>query len=235
MNEEIKIANKAALDQKEAARETERQLDKKIADHVKAKQEREEAKAREDRRIKEEKERETQRLREMQERANDRQAELDQIRAQKAYEAAELKRRAEEKAKQTKYERDLADLHVSRQKQFADNNARVQELQRQDREQFLKVVQRQREQEEEERQSMQARKNMFMSYKGNLHGQMKTNEELRVTAKHAMQIEGKKNRLLIDQERNRIEMIKAQKLTGVQALGISERYTAELMKKKANF
>ena len=53
--------------------------------------------------------------------------------------------------------------------------------------------------------------------------------------KHAQNIEGKKNRLLIDQERNRIEMIKAQKLSSVRQLGVQDRYTAELEKKKATF
>ena len=82
---------------------------------------------------------------------------------------------------------------------------------------------------------MKARKDMFMNYKGQLHGQMKQNDEVRQTQKHAMVIEGKKNRLLIDQERNRIEMIKAQKLSGIQQLGIADRYTAELKQKKAKF
>ena len=77
MNEEIKIANVQALQQKEAARQTEKKLDQNIAEFTRKKIEREEAKLREDRRIKAEKELEIQRLRELQERANDRQAELD--------------------------------------------------------------------------------------------------------------------------------------------------------------
>lgn len=65
MNEEVKVANKNALSQKEAARNTEREMDAKIAEFNRAKLEREEAKIREDARIKEEKEREIQRLREL--------------------------------------------------------------------------------------------------------------------------------------------------------------------------
>ena len=59
MNEEVKVANKAALAQKEAARQREKQIDAEIAEHNRRKIEREEAKMREDARIKEEKERET--------------------------------------------------------------------------------------------------------------------------------------------------------------------------------
>lgn len=58
LNEEIKLANKSALAQKEAARKVEKDLDMEIAEHVRKKQEREEAKAREEKRIKEEKEKE---------------------------------------------------------------------------------------------------------------------------------------------------------------------------------
>lgn len=58
LNEEIKLANKSAQVQKEAARKVEKDLDMEIAEHVRRKQEREEAKAREAKRLKEEKEKE---------------------------------------------------------------------------------------------------------------------------------------------------------------------------------
>ena len=64
---------------------------------------------------------------------------------------------------------------------------------------------------------------------------MRKNEDWRQTEKHAKIIEGKKNRLLIDQERNRIEMIKAQKLCAVKTLGVDAKYTEDLLKKKISF
>ena len=64
---------------------------------------------------------------------------------------------------------------------------------------------------------------------------MKKNDECRQIEQHAKIIEGKKNRLLIDQERNRIEMIKAQKLCAVKAIGVDAKYTEDLMKKKISF
>ena len=79
------------------------------------------------------------------------------------------------------------------------------------------------------------RKNAFLNYKKELTSQMNQNEELRNNEKHMQILEGKKNRLLIDQERNRIEMIKAQKLSGVKSLGISDRFTTDLAKKKPTF
>ena len=68
MNDEVKIANKNALGQKEQSRITEKVLDDKITAHQRRVVEREEALERENQRIKEEKEREVQRLRELQER-----------------------------------------------------------------------------------------------------------------------------------------------------------------------
>ena len=56
MNQEVKIANKNALDQKEAARAVEKRIDNDIAQFNKKKIEREEGKLREDLRIKAEKE-----------------------------------------------------------------------------------------------------------------------------------------------------------------------------------
>ena len=94
MNEEVKLANKNALAQKEAARQVEKKIDQDISEFNRKKIEREEAEMRAIARVKAEKEMEVQRLRDLQERANDRQAELDQVRAQKAFEQAELSIRA---------------------------------------------------------------------------------------------------------------------------------------------
>ena len=127
MQEEVAIANKQSLKAKEAARETAVRMDNEITEFQRKKDEREEQKAKEVQRIKEEKEREVQRLRDMQERANDRQAELDGKRAQKAYEMAELEHRAREKAKAQKQREDVQNLHLGRQRQFADNDSRLKQ------------------------------------------------------------------------------------------------------------
>ena len=72
--------------------------------------------------------------------------------------------------------------------------------------------------EDEERTQMAARRGAYLTYKHQLNDQMSKNSDWRNTEKHAKILEGKKNRLLIDQERNRIEMIKAQKLSAVKHL-----------------
>ena len=82
---------------------------------------------------------------------------------------------------------------------------------------------------------MANRRSAYLTYKSQLNDQMRKNEDWRQTEKHAKIIEGKKNRLLIDQERNRIEMIKAQKLCAVKTLGVDAKYTEDLLKKKISF
>ena len=89
--------------------------------------------------------------------------------------------------------------------------------------------------EDEERTQMAARRGAYLTYKHQLNDQMSKNSDWRNTEKHAKILEGKKNRLLIDQERNRIEMIKAQKLSAVKHLGVDAKYTEELLRKKVSF
>ena len=124
---------------------------------------------------------------------------------------------------------------MARQKQFADNDARVKEAQVRERDQFIQIVANQKRLEQVEREQMAERRSAYLNYKQQLNDQMKKNDECRQIEQHAKIIEGKKNRLLIDQERNRIEMIKAQKLCAVKAIGVDAKYTEDLMKKKISF
>ena len=50
----------------------------------------------------------------------------------------------EAEAKRIKHEKDMADLHLARQRQFADNDNRIKNEARLDRELHLKVVQTQK-------------------------------------------------------------------------------------------
>ena len=77
-----------------------------------------------------------------------------------------------EQAKQIRLNKELAKLHEDRQRQFADNDARLKEAKRLDREMFLKVVQTQRENEEKERKQMAARRTAYLHYKKELNSQM---------------------------------------------------------------
>lgn len=79
------------------------------------------------------------------------------------------------------------------------------------------------------------RRELFMNYKTDLGSQMNINEEQRQIQRHDVLIDGKKTRMLMNEERNRIQMIQAQKLSNLQALGTSERYTNQLKLRKTTF
>lgn len=52
-------------------------------------------------------------------------------------------------------------------------------MKREDRNQFLKIVQRQKEQEQEERVQMAQRRSAYLTYKQALNQQMSGNEQVR--------------------------------------------------------
>ena len=137
--------------------------------------------------------------------------------------------------KKAKHENDLQNLHQGRQRQFADIDSRMKEEAKIERDQFLAVVSRQKQQEEEERQLNAQRRSAFMNYKTNLNDQMGQNEVQRQNAQHDKIVEGRKSGLIIDQERNRVKMIQAQKLSNIKAIGISDKYTSALQQRKTTF
>ena len=134
----------------------------------------------------------------MQERAQDRSAALDQVRAQKAFEKAEIEERTANLVKKARHVEALKKLHLDRQVQFADNDRRLKTAQTYERIKHVEVIDRLNEQEKEERVHMATRRNAFLSYKQQLNKQMAKNSEVRQHDKHAQIIEGKKNRLDID-------------------------------------
>ena len=142
MNEEVIIANKKQKDQKVAAKDAERQLDDKIADHQRRVIQREQDEVRERIRINAEKEKEVQRQREQMERMQDRQANLDAFRAQKAFEKAEIANRLAEEEKKQKHEAAVRKLHIDRQKQFADIDVRLKQKNAAERAAHVETIRR---------------------------------------------------------------------------------------------
>ena len=93
----------------------------------------------------------------MQERAADRQGEIDALRAKRAFEDGERKARREEREKVAKMSRDAKDLDVARRKQFMEREVMMAQQAKAERDEFLSVIQKQKEQEDEERQVSQAK------------------------------------------------------------------------------
>merc|ERR1711935_1317903 len=105
----------------------------------------------EERRLKEEKEKEVARLREMQEKAADRQSEIDALRAKRAFEEGERGSRRKEVAEKEKMVRQANELEVARKKQFMEREGTLANQAKAERDDFLRIIERQKEDEQKER------------------------------------------------------------------------------------
>jgi hypothetical protein len=188
--------------------------------------------AAEARRIKEEKELEIQRLRELQERAADRQGEIDALRAKRAFEEGERKARREEKEKAELARRQAKDLDIARRKQFVEREVMLASQAKAERDEFLRIIQKQKEQEDEERSLEQQRHGAFRNHAQTIRDQIGMNGEVRKQERLDYLVEGRKVRQRIEDERLKVERIKKSKLDGLVGLGIEGKYQADLSKKR---
>ena len=235
MMEEVGVANKQAIQVKEQAKEREKQAEQEIIDYNKKKAAREEEKAAEDRRLREEKEREVQRLRDLQEKAADRQSEIDELRAKRAFEEAERNAREAERQAVLKREKVKAEMEEARNRQFRENDARLAEQARAERDEFLRVIAKQKEEEENEKRLAQEKVEALRTHQKTIRAQIEKNEDTRKQQRLDYLEEGRKTREKITNEREKIKSIKDQKLAQIQGHGISEKYQAELQGKKISF
>jgi hypothetical protein len=139
---EVEVANKRAIEVKEQRKNEEKNLEQQIVEYNRAKAQREEEKQAELKRIKEEKEREVARLRELQEKAADRQAEIDALRAKRAFEEGERAAREKERRDLEHKQKVLKDMEEARQRQFFERETRLAEQAKQERDEFLRIIQK---------------------------------------------------------------------------------------------
>jgi hypothetical protein len=148
---EVEAANGVALGKKEEQKQKEKEEEMTIVRYNQEKAAREAAKAEEDRKIAEEKEREVARLREMQEKAADRQSEIDALLAKRAFEEGERQERRKEQLAREKAMKVAAELEYARKKQFNERETMMAQQAKAERDDFLRVIDRQKEEELKER------------------------------------------------------------------------------------
>jgi len=204
MMEEVGVANKQSIQAKEQAKEREKQAEQEIIDYNKRKAAREEEKAAEDRRVREEKEREVQRLRDLQEKAADRQSEIDELRAKRAFEEAERNVREAERQAVLKREKVKAEMEEARNKQFRENDARLAEQARNERDEFLRVIAKQKEEEENEKRLAQEKVEALKTHQKTLQTQIEKNGDICKQQRLDYLEEGRKTREKISNERVKI-------------------------------
>jgi hypothetical protein len=148
---QVEASNRVALAKKQEKVQAEKDEDLKIFKYNQTVIAKEEARIAEELRIKEEKELEIQRLRELQERAADRQGEIDALRAKRAFEENERKNRERERKEIEKKSAAAKDMDISRRKQFLEKEIMLAQQAKAERDEFLRVIVKQKEEEENER------------------------------------------------------------------------------------
>lgn len=96
----------------------------------------------------------------------------------------------------------------------------------------MRVIQKQREVEEQERRIADQKKNTLKSHSNQLRTQIVQNDEIKKQERLDFLEEGRKVRQKIDEERNKIETIKEKKLNDLKKIGIEDKYQAQLARKK---
>ena len=161
---EVEVVNRVALKKKQEAVEKEKDEDMKIFKYNQDRIAKEGNRLAEERRLKDEKEREIQRLRELQERAADRQGEIDALRAKRAFEEGERQARRQELEKAEKTMKMAADLDMARRRQFLEKEIMLAQQAKAERDEFLRIIDKQKEQEENERKLAEERQNAFKKH-----------------------------------------------------------------------
>jgi len=91
-------------------------------------------------------------IREMQEKAADRQSEIDALRAKRAFEEGERQARAKEVAEKERMIRQANELEEARKKQFSLKEQTLANQAKAERDDFLRIIDRQKEDEQKERE-----------------------------------------------------------------------------------
>ncbi|CAK89143.1 unnamed protein product (macronuclear) [Paramecium tetraurelia] len=232
VQDEILEANHKAILIKEKRIQEERDEEDKILQYNLQKAQKEAEFLEEQKRIKEEKEREVQRLREMQEKAQDRAAELDLLRAKRAMEQNERQAREKERKEQEQKMKLNYEVMEARKLQQREKLERYQEQAKLERDEFQKVIQKQKQERENEIKIFQDKEALRKKHAEELRKQIIQNEERKKQEERDKLEEGKKIKDRLNQEKRLLESIKDTKLKDLNEKSIPDKYKAELAKKK---
>jgi hypothetical protein len=165
-----------------------------------------------------------QRLRDLQERAQDRQAEIDALRAKRAFEESERQSREKERKEQEKRLRIQKDMEAARQTQFEEKDRRLAEQAKLERDEYMRIIRTQKEDELRDAQIDDEKKNILRSHADQLRSQITQNEEVKKQDRLDYLEEGRKLRQEIKEEKGRIDQIKDKKVKELTTIGIPKKY-----------
>lgn len=128
--------------------------------------------------------------------------------------------------------RQAKELDIARRKQFVEREVMLAQQAKAERDEFLRIIQKQKEMETEEREIETQKQGAFRGHAQTIRDQIGINAELKKQERLDYLEEGRKVRQKIEDERLKVEGIKAQKLQGLREIGIADKYQADLSKKR---
>ncbi|CAH2000883.1 unnamed protein product [Acanthoscelides obtectus] len=200
----------------------------RIEKFMREKQEREEAREKEQEAIKVQKEKEIAAMRAAQEKAMDSQAMMDELNAMRWQEEKEREWREQEKAKARKRQQALDDLRVARRQQIEDiRKAQAVALAR-DEEDFKKVATVQKELHEKDKEKQRKKKAQIENHRKELLKQINEKERERIYYQQEKFEDGTAQRLEIEIRDRNVEEYLKNKVKGLKDMNIPEKYVADI-------
>lgn len=103
---------------------------------------------------------------------------------------------------------------------------------KQERDEYMRIIATQKEEELKEAMIDDEKRNILRQHAEQLRGQITQNEEVQKQERLDYLEEGRRVRQSQEDEKRRLEQIKHRKLGELKNIGISDKYTADLNKKK---
>lgn len=126
----------------------------------------------------------------------------------------------------------LKELEEARENQFLEKQRLLAEQAKQERTEFLRIINQQKEEREQEAQIEDEKKKILHDHSKQLRSQIQQNSEIHKQERLDYLEEGRLVRQKMAEEKRKLEQIKERKLNELDQLGIDGKYKAELAKKK---
>eukprot|EP01048_Picozoa_sp_COSAG05_P023640 COSAG05_NODE_5207_length_1236_cov_1.339490_1_plen_274_part_00 len=230
--EQVLDANQAQIEKKQEYKLLEAAEEERRLQYLMEKEAREASLRAESDRIKAEKEAETLRLRAMQEKMADTKAEEDALRAKRAQEAAERDWRNKElSAARAAGEKQQA-MKIARNVQMREKERKLAEQAQLEKLEFERICNVQAEADARDREEVEYKIEKNVRHSNQLRETIARNEVERKQQRMKFLSEGGHLVGRVAAEQAKVNAIKAQKLAQLEAMGVPDKYTAELKRYK---
>ncbi|KAF7273556.1 cilia- and flagella-associated protein 45-like [Rhynchophorus ferrugineus] len=228
MRDEFRKANMEAEHYRRVKDEEQRVADLRVQEFMRQKAEREEAREKEQKLLKEAKEKEIARLRAMQEKSQDLQAALDELNALRSQEEKEREWREQEKQAVLRKQKLADELKVARAKQVEDIRMTQARALARDEEDFRKVVAVQHELHQKELEKLERRKEEAERHRLELLKQINEKERERINWQQERFDDGKAQRMEFVLKDKNVEDYLRQKVDKLRESNVPDHYIKDI-------